>query len=667
MRKPITNAVMASLVLFPSRRVRPAVWRPLVPFPNCCLSRFRRAVVIIALLASAPLAALENCPVQVVHQGHGPVRTLETWSGGGQSLLLAGEGADLVLYDIANPNMPVRLGAIGLSGPVAHIAVRPNGTLAAVSDRRNTISIVDISNRAQPTLLSRYAVPEGRIPRGLAIRGNVLYAAITPAGPASISIANPSAPVLLQQVVTPGTDFVFDIKVSPSAPYVYVADDVEGVTVWEVLGSGSLQQVASYPATGASHLFLDGVRAYVARRDQGYTILDISSPTPTLLGSIGVVGSYSHGALVNGHLVTAAGAGGLRTFNIANPASPVLVSTVSDQANVVGVAGLGTTAWVPTRVATSIGIRAYDLGAPATPAVRSNLFAVGATERVHASGGRVYVPQFPSGLAIFDNSSGSRGALLGRFDAANIYAVTSSGDIAYAVSSLNFGSTLRVLNVADPAAVTQLTSLALPSTAYQMAVQGNRLFIATSGGLRTYDIGTPSAPVLLSNYSAGVLAVLPAGNRLYVGKGDRIEVLDAASPAPSLIGQFITGQPIRDLAQQGNFLYVADGNAEVRVLNIANPTSIAAAGSLDIAPGLAFGLAIDGTRLYVAAGPFWGTVIGNIATPTAPVRVGSLPTPDSVIDIDFADGALIAAEGGNGVRFHSCPSIADPIFASGFE
>ncbi len=121
---------------------------------------------------------------------------------------------------------------------------------------------------------------------------------------------------------------------------------------------------------------------------------------------------------------------------------------------------------------------------------------------------------------------------------------------------------------------------------------------------------------------------------------------------------------VLSLAQQGNFLYVADGNAEVRVLNIANPAAIVAAGTLDIFPGLAGGLAIDGTRLYVAAGPFWGTVIASIATPTAPVRVGNLATPDSVLDIDLANGALIAAEGANGVRFHSCRNT---VFANGFE
>ncbi len=72
----------------------------------------------------------------------------------------------LTIYNIANPSAPVKLGEIGLSGPVWHIDVRDDGALAVVSDRRSQIRIVNISNRAAPTLLGSYTVP-GRLPRGV--------------------------------------------------------------------------------------------------------------------------------------------------------------------------------------------------------------------------------------------------------------------------------------------------------------------------------------------------------------------------------------------------------------------------------------------------------------------------------------------------------------------
>ncbi len=628
---------------------------------------FERALRAFALLLATSAcidsaAALEGCAITVTHQGQGPVRTLETWSGGGESLLFAGEGADLVIYDVINPSAPVQRGRIGLSGPAAHIAVRANGNLVAVSDRRSTISLVNVSNRTQPTLQSLWVVPEGRIPRGLTMAGNVLYAAIVPAGPAAIDISNPAAPVLLQQVVTPGTDFVFDIKVSGNRAY--VADDLEGVTVWNISNPAAMQQIASHPSTGASHLFINGTRAYVARRNLGYDILDISAVTPTLVGTIGVVGSYSHGALVNGRLVTAAGSGGLRAFDISTPSSPQLVSTVSDQASVDGLAGLSNTAWVPTRLATANGIRAYSYATPASPTVQANIAVAGSSQRVHASDGRVYVPQFPRGLAIYGNSGEQRGALLGRYDAANIYAATASGNHAYVASALNDETTLRVLNVANPAAITQIAALAVPTAVYQLAVQGNRLWVGTAGGLRVYDITTPASPTLAGTRDGVALAVLPAGTRVYVGNGSGFQVIDAATPALTLLGSYTTGEPVRDFALRGNFLHVADGDAVVRILDVGNPAAISPTGTLDIFPGLATGLAIDGNRLYVAAGALWGTLIANVANPALPVRTGNLPTPDSVLDVAFENGALIAAEGDNGVRLHHCPVN---IFGNGFE
>jgi hypothetical protein len=620
------------------------------------------ALLLAALAAADHASALDGCAISVVHQGHGPARTLETWSGGGESLLFAGEGADLVIYDVINPTTPVQRGRIGLSGPVAHIAVRGNGNLVAVSDRRSAISLVNVTNRTQPALLGRYVVPEGRIPRGLTIAGNVLYAAIVPAGPAAIDISNPAAPTLLQQVVTPGTDFVFDIKVSGNRAY--MADDIEGVTVWNITNPAAMTQIASHPSTGASHLFIDGTRAYVARRNLGYDILNITNPTPTLIGSVGVVGSYSHGALVNGRLVTATGAGGLRAFDISTPANPQLVSTISDQANVDGVAGLGNTAWVPTRLATTNGIRAYGYTNPASPNIQSNIAVGGASQRVHAADGRIYVPQSPRGLAVYGNSGEQRGALLGRYDAANVYAATASGNTAYVASTLDDVTTLRVLDVTNPAAITQVASLAVPAFIYQLAVHGNRLWAATPSGVRVYDISAPASPSLLATRDGVALAVLPTSTRIYVGTPSGIQVVDSATPALNLLGTYTTGEPVRDLALRGNFLHIADGDAVVRIVNVSNPAAITPTGTLDIFPGLATGLAIDGTRLYVAAGALWGTLIADIATPSAPVRTGNLPTPDSVLDVAFDNGALVAAEGDNGTRMHYC---RESVFASGFE
>ncbi len=627
--------------------------------------------VVCGLGATGNLQALDNCNVQIAHRGDGPVQTIESWSGSGESLLFVGEGAVLRIYNVANPSAPIRMGEIGLSGSVAHIAVRPNGLLVAVSDRKNTIRLVDVTNRNAPTLLSEYPVPEGRIPRGMAISGNTLYAAISPAGLSSINITNPTAPTLRQQIITPGANFVFDVKISGTRAY--VVGDVEGLSVWNIATPSNMTALNGYPAaTGAQHLFIDGTRAFVARQNQGYDILDISGATPVLLGSLPFSGGFfSGGILVNGHLVTRGDfSNGLRTFNISNPASPQLVSSLTNLNTYIGLASMGNIAWVGVRNRIGNDFRAYDFGNPANPTVQSNTVVGGRTETVHVDGERIYVPQFPRGLEILSNQEGTRGTLLGRYDVAKIYHVSTQGNIAYVISSQNFETTLHVLDVTNPATIVQLNSSSLPfgSTVYQMAIQTNRLYIASSAGVRIYDISTPSTPSFLTTYGTLALAVLPEGNRLYVGLGDGFEVVNISGATPSLLGQFNTGRPANDFAVSGQLLYVADGNQAVSVFDTSNPTGITISNVLDVSPGLASGLAIDGQRLYVATGPFWGTIIADISNPVIPVQVGNLSTPATVLDVAFGNGALVAAEEDIGVRIHFCPSgPSSEIFKNGFE
>ena len=652
---------------FASRSIHPF-------FPSARLSRVQsttkwRALLIAGLLLfAAAAAAIEQCELRITHQGQGPVRTTETYSGGGESLLLVGEGAVLSIYNVANAAAPVRLGAITLFGPVRHIAINSAGNLVAVADARNTIRLVNISNRGAPLLLSQYVVPDGHIPRGLAIAGNTLYAAITSAGISALNIANPAAPVLLTQVLNPGTGFVFDVKISGNRAF--VADDLEGVTVWNIANPSNITALAHYPAaTGASHLFINGTRAYVARRNLGYDILDISgSGAPTLLGSIGQVGSYSHGALANGHLVTAA-ASEMRVFNLSNVASPQLVATVSDQVHVNGVSALGNQVFVPLATSSTSGFRSYSLSNPASPAAQSSVALRGRSESVFAHGNRVYVPQFPRGLAIYDNIAQPRGTLLGTYDAVPISGVVASGSIVYAVSGANDETTLRILNAANAGNVSELASLPMPTFVRHMAVDANHLFALLGGEMRIYDVNNPAAPILRSTWQAplgsGLLKVIVSGNRAYLGGNDRVWVLDITQrTAPVLIGQLTSTAATQGMALAFPYWYVSDGSASIRVLNVSNPAVITVAATLNVPLSGNQGLALSGSRLYAAAGPFWGTVIADISNPLAPVRVGSFPTADSVIDVAFANETLIAAEGGNGLRFHYCP---DALFRNGFQ
>jgi hypothetical protein len=612
-------------------------------------------------------ADFDTCDVVTTHVGQGPARTVETWSGGGESLLFVGEGAVLSIHDISNPAAPVRVGEVGLSGPAWNIAISADGELAAVSDRRSTVRLVDISVRSTPQEVGSYVVPEGRIPYGVELSGNRLYAAIVPAGLAVIDVATPTTPTLLAQVVTTNTDFVFDVVVRNN--FAYVADDAEGVTVWNVSNPSAPTAAGTYAAaSGASHLFVNGTRLYVARRNQGYDVLSLAAPaSPTLIGSIPDVGSYSHGAIVNGRLAVATGPAGMRIYNIGS-ATPQLVATVPDDANFV--AGLGNNAWANT----PSGVRRINLATPSAPVASNAIALSGASERVHVAHDRIYVPQFPTGMAILGNSALDRGALLGRYADLGVSQVTSVGNLVVVSRVQNDVSSLRVLDASNPAAVTELGSLPLATPVYQFASQGTLLYAATPDALLIVDLSNPATPTVAGSWtppSGAVIAVIVNGNRAYVGGGSTLWVLNISNPiSPALLGQYSVGDPVLDLQRSGNHVFVADGTQWLKSLNVANPAAITESDALDLFPGLARAVALDGTRLYTAAGPLLGTVGVDVSNPTSLQWLENFAPQDDVLDVAMGSDSLVTAEGRNGVRIFACvtvPPSPNAIFEDGFE
>ena len=73
------------------------------------------------------------------------------------------------------------------------------------------------------------------------------------------------------------------------------------------------------------------------------------------------------------------------------------------------------------------------------------------------------------------------------------------------------------------------------------------------------------------------------------------------------------------MAVASNFAYVADQEAGLRVISVANPAAPVEIGFFDTQ--YAQGVAVGGNYAYIADWHF-GLVVINIASPAAPVQVG---------------------------------------------
>lgn len=118
------------------------------------------------------------------------------------------------------------------------------------------------------------------------------------------------------------------------------------------------------------------------------------------------------------------------------------------------------------------------------------------------------------------------------------------GDLVFCGSRGN----LRVWSVPDLATPVQLSTLSFPgSDVGQMRLYGNHLYLATHEGfeatLRVYDLADPAAPVVLPTIAPGmtVRQLDLHGNRLYVSGWRGVKVYDLVDPdQPALIGEIAT-------------------------------------------------------------------------------------------------------------------------------
>ncbi len=78
------------------------------------------------------------------------------------------------------------------------------------------------------------------------------------------------------------------------------------------------------------------------------------------------------------------------------------------------------------------------------------------------------------------------------------------------------------------------------------------------------------------------------------------------------------------MAVTGNYAYVADGAAGLRVIDVSLPSAPAEVGFYDN-PGTAYGVAVAGNYAYVSAGDAGLRVI-DVSLPSAPTEVGFYDT-----------------------------------------
>lgn len=203
---------------------------------------------------------------------------------------------------------------------------------------------------------------------------------------------------------------------------------------------------------------------------------------------------------------------------------------------------------------------------------------------------------------------------------------------------------------------------------YSVEILGDYMYLTTgTGGLVTYDIANPSAPVAVDTVfpDSSFQRMALWQNRLFViDQGIGIVSYDLRTPeAPALVhSEPVIGGMI-DIVVDDSTAYVSTGRSGVRIYDVTNFRFTFTGSILDDAPTW---LAVSRGQLIVSLGPD-GVSRYDVTNPAAPFSSGSYAPGETIENVAFVDTfvAAFVSDDRSLLLFEPNRLNAGPIFALG--
>jgi hypothetical protein len=480
---------------------------------------------------------------------------------------------------------------------------------------------------------------------GILLRAALLIAVV-------VAAVAPSAPAPAQQLPIRGLDLLDQLGGVVSRPS--VVGDVAHVVVGSrhhVLGVGSPTRPEPIVESDAGELVLGrsalrGRYLYVAAGARGLRIYDVADPLRLVEVAAVALGGVSSYVVLEGDRAYVAGTG-LHVVDVSDPPNAVKLGEHLQ-------AGSGPIALAGNYLfevsGTSVEVWYVPFARDITRVATVNYSTSGTAAQAILNGSTLYVADHF--LRAFDVADPTRPVEVGRVDlpAAPTDLVVENG-YAYVSEMRSRTATggLRTLDVRDPAAPALVgTLLGGRNLAALTRVGAARLLVNEDlGGLRVVDFSTPSAPVEVGAYDTVGIAddVVLADGRAYVvelgldgGTFYRVTtpvaIVDASDPGDlRLLGRYV-GRPRGTIAARSGYIYVGEAPDRtldtlrsvggVRIVDARDPTQPAEVGFIEF-PG-DFNTATWPLSLAVVGGYLY-VLEGDASQRTGGLRVYSLANP----------------------------------------
>jgi hypothetical protein len=280
----------------------------------------------------------------------------------------AGDGDNLLLIDVRNPQQPAIVGRyrfVGRAQPlVVDIEVQPPMVYVATNDRfsvcclESMVNMLDVTQPAQPVLRDR--------------RGGI--------GVADLAVAD-------QRIYVAGINWNY------SAP---------DLTIYDIVNASSLVPRGTYGGGGSAAVAVSGSFVYLADYEGSIRVVDVSdADQPVLVGTVDTPGSAYNLQVAGSYLYVADGSAGLSIFDLSTPHQPALRATHQTQGAALQLHVVDGRAYLAEG---DHGVSILDVGKLDAVEFLAAYDTPGYTSEIRASGTLLYVADLSGGLHILQMS-----------------------------------------------------------------------------------------------------------------------------------------------------------------------------------------------------------------------------------------------------------------------
>jgi hypothetical protein len=547
-------------------------------------------------------------------------------------------GPDLIIYDIANPLIPVRVGSILFSSLIYDIKVQyPFVYVAAGTEG---LQIVDITNRTSPVLVASRPIPD--LSFSIGKMGNYLYVGASGPDLLVYDISIPSAPAQVYSLAIPSC------AIEVIGNYAYVEACSNGLIILNLLNPAIPTVIGQYQSSSGYSIYVSLPIVYLAGSST-INMVNVSDPThPTSVGLI-ITPSKPKDLLING----------IYAYVISSDCGSICQGklTIFDLTNHLQIKSTRNFPGDPTHIAIYNhyifttggeygGFRVIDVINPKVPTIVYTDKSPGTTIDIKINGNYAYITDRIAGLKVVNVLNPYAPTPVGSIDLpSEVKKVSVNGNYAY-VSTSNSG--LQVINISNPNFPALSGVDTLQSEIYGVASSGSYVYFGGPGGFQVDLVSNPNSPVAigyLPMIGQGVYDVELQDHYAFLGHSSGFSIANISNPfSPSIIGgSFLSGEVIFDLDISGKYLYAGVQGGTYGYLGIYDISNYSLPLKLnEIYGAKIWGLSISGNYLYEATDS--GLVMLDLRDPVNPVEIGQKYMPSDAKGVVASNNLIYLAD-----------------------